>query len=216
MNICEYGCGQEAKYQFKNGKWCCSKSHTQCPEKRMENLLRTKKLWRKSNSRLNSISRGEKISETLKKRWKDLSSGYNSVSCREKRKKRMKDIWKDPTSIFNSISRREKLSNKLKKSWKNCNSRFNSVSYKNERKVTIIQIKNRYPFFSQIEEMRYNPNKPGEKEIQVHCKNHLCPNSKEQNGWFTPTYIQLYERIRQLENEDGNGGNVKNNVHFLI
>ena len=30
--ICEYGCGQEAKYQFKNGKWCCSKNHRQCPE----------------------------------------------------------------------------------------------------------------------------------------------------------------------------------------
>jgi len=24
MKLCDYGCGQEAKYQFKNGKWCCS------------------------------------------------------------------------------------------------------------------------------------------------------------------------------------------------
>jgi hypothetical protein len=29
--ICNYGCGQEAKYQFKNGKWCCSKNHKSCP-----------------------------------------------------------------------------------------------------------------------------------------------------------------------------------------
>jgi hypothetical protein len=31
MEICEYGCNQKAKYQFKNGKWCCSKNHKQCP-----------------------------------------------------------------------------------------------------------------------------------------------------------------------------------------
>jgi len=29
--ICEYGCGNEAKYQFKNGKWCCSDRFTKCP-----------------------------------------------------------------------------------------------------------------------------------------------------------------------------------------
>jgi len=29
--LCDYGCGQEAKYQFKNGNWCCSKSHQSCP-----------------------------------------------------------------------------------------------------------------------------------------------------------------------------------------
>ncbi len=28
--ICDYGCGKEAKYQFKNGKWCCSKHSSQC------------------------------------------------------------------------------------------------------------------------------------------------------------------------------------------
>jgi hypothetical protein len=54
--------------------------------------------------------------------------------------------------------------------------------------------------------MRYNPNKPGEKEIQVHCKNHLCKNSKEKGGWFTPSRIQLVERIRQIEHVDGNDG----------
>lgn len=28
---CSYGCGQEAKYHFKNGKSCCSNSHQKCP-----------------------------------------------------------------------------------------------------------------------------------------------------------------------------------------
>lgn len=29
--ICEYGCGQEARHRFKNGKWCCNKSQNSCP-----------------------------------------------------------------------------------------------------------------------------------------------------------------------------------------
>lgn len=29
--LCDYGCGQEAKYQFKNGKWCCKKNSSGCP-----------------------------------------------------------------------------------------------------------------------------------------------------------------------------------------
>ena len=28
--LCDYGCGQIATHQFKNGKWCCSKSSNQC------------------------------------------------------------------------------------------------------------------------------------------------------------------------------------------
>lgn len=31
---CEYGCDQEAKYQLKNGKWCCDRSWQLCPGSR--------------------------------------------------------------------------------------------------------------------------------------------------------------------------------------
>ena len=127
---CEYGCGKKAKYQLKNGKWCCSKSQNSC------SVLRNK----------------NRISNTGKK-MSDISNEKNRI----------------------------------------------------KHKNSIKQLQNKYSFFSQIEEMRYNPNKPGEKEIQIHCKNHNCSNSKEQGGWFTPTYIQLYERIRQLE-KNGNDG----------
>lgn len=35
---CEYGCGQEAKYQFKvTKKWCCSYSTNKCPSVRKKN-----------------------------------------------------------------------------------------------------------------------------------------------------------------------------------
>jgi len=82
-----------------------------------------------------------------------------------------------------------------------------SKSNKFKRKLSINQILEKYPTFSKIEKMRYNPNKPlKEKVIQVHCKNHNCKNSEEQGGWFTPTYIQLFERIRHIENVHGTGG----------
>lgn len=37
--ICSYGCGQEAKYPFKNGKWCCSESWNSCPEIKTKNSM---------------------------------------------------------------------------------------------------------------------------------------------------------------------------------
>jgi len=86
---------------------------------------------------------------------------------------------------------------------KNCWNTDTIKKSNKKRKITIEKIVSKYAFFSKIEEMRYNPDKPGEKEIQVRCKNHLCPNSKEQGGWFTPTYSQLYERIRALETPYG-------------
>ena len=34
--LCDYGCGQSARYQFKNGKRCCNKRVGSCPKKREE------------------------------------------------------------------------------------------------------------------------------------------------------------------------------------
>jgi len=106
-HICDYGCGKEAHYQFKNGKWCCEESWNSCP-----------------------------------------------------------------VSIKNKI-------------------------------YSLKEKKEKYPFFCQVEELREDP-KTG--EIQGHCKNHNCKNSKEKGGWFTLSYTQIYERIRQLESENGNDG----------
>lgn len=35
MILCDYGCGQEAKYFFKNGKKCCSENHGSCPNRKI-------------------------------------------------------------------------------------------------------------------------------------------------------------------------------------
>jgi len=72
------------------------------------------------------------------------------------------------------------------------------------RILTIEKIKKKYSFFSEVEGMRYNPE--NNNDIQVHCKNHKCENSKEKGGWFTPNLSQIIERRRALEHQEGNDG----------
>jgi len=215
IKLCDYGCGQEAKYPFKNGKWCCSRSYNSCPtvRKRRENS------WKNPNSGYNSTSYKEKMSSSMKKArktvgnifntspykekvsnglkeaHKDPNSGFNTISYKKKISSSLKEAHKDPNSGYNSDLRQEKIRNTIKDMWKDPDSKYSSY------KLTIENVNKKYPFFSKIEEMRYNPDKPDEKEVQVHCKNHECENSKEKDGWFTPTPNQLYERISILENE---------------
>lgn len=37
MGLCDYGCGQEAPFQLKSGKWCCSPCFNKCPAVRIKN-----------------------------------------------------------------------------------------------------------------------------------------------------------------------------------
>ncbi len=171
MYMCAYGCGQEAKYQLKNGKWCCSKK------------------WQKCSG--------------FKKKISIVVSGENNPnygkkhSSETKEKMRLKAIGRIPWNkgIERSLRIKNILSEKLKG-----RAPWNKGIFAYACRRTIEKIKVKYPFFYKIEEMRYNPDKPGKKEIQVRCKNHNCPNSKEQGGWFTPTTRQIESRINTLEN----------------
>jgi len=58
--VCEYGCGNDAKYQLKNGKWCCQENWQACPKKRSENKERCKKFNSTENA-LKTVTRLEKI-----------------------------------------------------------------------------------------------------------------------------------------------------------
>lgn len=42
MNLCDYGCGLEAKYTMKNGKYCCSQSPNSCNSNKHKNSLGVK------------------------------------------------------------------------------------------------------------------------------------------------------------------------------
>jgi hypothetical protein len=135
---------------------------------------------RKKNSEKNKIKQSGKNNGMYGKK--------HSIESKRKNSKSNKKVWADPTSIFNSKKYRKKLKESLKLVGKS-------------RRRTISMLKEKYPLFCKMEKMRYDPDKPGEKEIQVHCANHNCSNSKEKGGWFTPTGNQFHERIRALEKE---------------
>jgi len=194
--ICDYGCGKEAKHQFKNGKWCCSKNYQLCPNKRRignKNPFYKKLHSKETKDKISIKNKGQMRSDETRKNMRNSALG-------RKLSQEIKD------KISKSSIGKQKGRIPWNKGLKGIYSNDTIKQMKKNKKLKISYITDKYLIFSKIEEMRYNPNKPGKKEIQVHCKNHNCLNSKEQGGWFEPTYIQLYERIRQLENLKGNGG----------
>ncbi len=214
--ICNYGCGQEAKHQFKNGKWCCENNTSLCPnmkkinseknigryissltKKKLSEANIGKKFSKDHRKKLSIAHKGKTLSEEHKIKISRSNKGKD-FSDEHREKLRLKRIGKPGYYKGKTLS--EKHKRKISKS--NKGKVFSSnhrQKLRNKSLYSISDIKNRNPLFSKIEEMRYNPYKVGKKEIQVHCKNHNCKNSKEQDGWFTPTPGQLYERKRGIE-----------------
>ena len=64
MKLCSYGCGQEAKFQFKNGKICCSGNVSKCPETKRK---RSKKKKGRTKANDDSVrSQAEKMTGRTK------------------------------------------------------------------------------------------------------------------------------------------------------
>lgn len=122
MKLCDYGCGQEAIHQFKNGKWCCSSSHKHCLGVRKKIGLGNKNKIIKKETR-------EKLSESLKGRIPWNKGITHSKKTREKLSKSLKG--KVGTMKGKKMSRdtKEKMSKAKKgiipwnKGLKNCHSR---------------------------------------------------------------------------------------------
>ena len=177
--ICEYGCGQEAKHQLKNGKWCCSEKYQRCQNKRKEQSFIRMNLPKKVKQNNGSKNRKRKT-------WEEI---FGKEKSQKMKKNKSEEMSGENHPLYNKKHSRSSIK-KMKMS----------------SKMTIEKIKKKYLLFSRIEEMRYNPDKPEEKEIQVHCKYNECVNSKERGGWFNLDRTQLYERIRGVE-KTGNDGN---------
>jgi len=95
--ICFYGCEKEAIYQFKNGKWCCSKHRQKCNAERERNKIRSRG---EGNPMFGRI--GEKNPFYNKKhssKSKELMSINNAAKRPEVRKK-MSDSAKERIKKF--------------------------------------------------------------------------------------------------------------------
>jgi len=237
---CKYGCGNEGKYQNKQGEWTCSKYWQQCPVKRKQTSEISKRTHNtkefKEKAKINAINQFK--NESLidrQNRIRKVKQTCNSKEFIENSRNRSIEIWKDEelkNKMLEGIRKSKKdptyrklASNAAKKRFKNETpeeklkrsllAKEKSKQYfDNEtddqklkrirsKKRTIEKINKKYPLFSKIEEMRYNPDKPG--EIQVHCTYGECKNSKENNGWFTPTNKQIEMRITSLEKQSYDG-----------
>jgi hypothetical protein len=205
--LCDYGCGRKALYRYKNGKYCCSISRNKCPFLKQKNkeLNKDRKPW---NDGLKDC-----FSEEYLKRKSESMSGEKHWNYKkhlsEETKKKIGDGNRNKVI---SIEQRRKQSiamsgeNNFWYGKKNIFSKESMKKQNESKRITIEKINKKYPFFSKIEEMRYNPDNLIRKEIQVHCKNHNCKNSKEKGGWFTPLVGQIIQRRRALELPEGNDG----------
>jgi len=222
MNLCEYGCGQKAKYPPSKGKkkWSCEKYHSQCPaviekakkkntgKKRSKEQITNLKKGRKGKKNSKPVKLKNNISILCDYGCGEVANYFFTISkkyCCSDHYTKCKQMKKKTSQRLKNHIVSSETKNKIKKKIIELNK--NNIEYKIKqsisRKYTLEDYQSKHPFFCKIEDIRENPQTG---EIQVHCKNHNCPNSKEKGGWFTPTNIQLYERIRQLEKEDGNGG----------
>ena len=147
---------------------------------------------------------GRKHSEETKKKMSESRSGKNNPmygktrNMSEETRKKMSEshkgktgankgkTWEEMYGEEKAKEMRKKLLERTKgnQHWKKriITKEIRRKMSKNS-KLTIEQIEERYPLFFKIEGLRYNPDKPrSEYEIQVHCKNHNCKNSVEQEG----------------------------------
>lgn len=174
--ICYYGCGNKAKYPPHKGTphWCCESHWTRCPVNRKINSNSKKGKTPYNKGIKQSKNIKEKQSKTMKEKWL------------------VDDIYRQKQSITRS---KKEYKNHMKKIRIGKNNPMYGKHISQEHKIllrnNIESIKNKYPKFFKIEKLRmFNNN------LQCKCK--YC------SVWFTPSRFQLYERIRQIENKDGN------------
>lgn len=108
MNNCYY-CGNEAKFQFKNGKWCCSKNQSGCPKNKE---LKSKTMEGKNKGRKRTDIEGDKNpmrnSEVIKK----ISGEKHYTKSKEYRK------WFSENNPMKNKESLNKISNNNCHLWK--------------------------------------------------------------------------------------------------
>jgi len=175
--ICEYGCGQDAKYYFPTvNKWCCSSHFSKC-SKRKENSSGENNPMYGKDSAFKGKHHSKKSIEKMKIAGSSLKDKtYEEIYGKEKAKK-LKEI---KSKHFSKINKGRISSFK------------NKTHSKEARKAISIartyvgkDYKIKHPEFYEIEKPIFKNNK-----IYVKCKH--C------NKLFSPKKSQINERLRSI------------------
>jgi len=194
MRRCDYGCGNEAKYQFKTGNWCCRKNVTQCPEIRRKITEKVNNLYAEKGSTYN-IKKDEirvKRSISLKNAWKrDNSKWLNEET---KKKQRLSNLLSREKGVYSSIDYKNKLKEIHKKIWSNKESSYNSLSRKNKISETMKKLYNDEDYLRKLQKgLKMKPNR-AEKIIisildNIDKEFNFCGNFSEWIGGKNPDFI---------------------------
>ena len=76
MKMCDYGCGQEAKFKLKNGKMCCAENWQGCLKYKNIWSIRSKKLWNNENSIFRQDNIQKKINDRRIMTVKKIKNKY--------------------------------------------------------------------------------------------------------------------------------------------
>jgi len=75
--LCDYGCGQEATYQFKNGKWCCANNISLCPsiKNKIGNKNKNRQLTDEHKKKISESHKGKKASSKTRAKMSSSKKG---------------------------------------------------------------------------------------------------------------------------------------------
>ena len=231
--LCDIGCGQIARYQFKNGNLCCSKGQQYCPEHRRKNSESTKgkpsgmlgkhhtvEVKRKIRESNLGTSRPP-LSDEAKKKISKANTG------RIKTQETIERIRQKSIGRVKSEEERQKLSNALKGKIKSEIHRTNlSKSLRESKKFhEILKSKEYREKMSQSTSGSKNGNYKGldgkwasfdtvapkisfceEVKRDDENPNIINVRCKYCNKWFRPTGNQVMNRSASV-NEEQQGGN---------
>jgi hypothetical protein len=191
--LCDYGCGELARYIFKNGKYCCGSNFVKCPAKKEKNkginigkkLPKYEKICNPEN-KLCDYGCGQ-IAKFQLKNGKLCCSDHNR-KCHS-----MKNKYKKIENSENKLCDYgcgEIAKFQLNDEKSCCSNHFTKCPGYMGSKLNFSKVLKRYPDVVKIENLIEGPN----GEILGHCKNSNCPNSAERGGRFTLTQYQIQYR----------------------
>ena len=154
INLCSYGCGREARFQLKNGKWCCEPSCNSCPKKKQKNHDHMVKEWSNPESYYGSEKWKLSNSEGIKKVWENVNSVYNTDEYKEKHKLKTREACKDLLHRQRkSMKQKDRLKTMLDEERKTY---FNRIAEGQKKPETRLKRSNTMKRLHNIEESVYN------------------------------------------------------------